>query len=139
MSRRQQRVEELLRREIAQMLLRGELRDPRLNPNSAVGVTGVDVSGDLGVAKIYVDVLTEALRIEDVLAALEAARGLIRAKIGERVQLRRTPELRFFHDHSIERGNRIESILTELRESGAHARAGDEAEGGAGGSQEEAD
>ena len=55
----------------------------------------------------------------------------------------RTPELRFFHDHSIERGNRIESILTELRESGAHARARGEgeaeAEGGAGGSQEEAD
>lgn len=118
MSRRQQRVEELLRREIAQMLLRGELRDPRLHPASAVGITGVEVSGDLSVASVYVDVLTEALRLEDVLAALEAGKGLLRRKIGERVKLRRTPELRFFQDESITRGARVEEILEELRDAG---------------------
>ncbi|MCA9698619.1 MAG: 30S ribosome-binding factor RbfA [Myxococcales bacterium] len=118
MGRRQQRVEELLRREIAQMLLRGELRDPRLQPASAVGITGVEVSADLSVAKIYVDVLTEALRLDDVIEALESGAGLMRHKLGERVQLRHTPQLRFFHDHSIERGNRIESILSELRAAG---------------------
>lgn len=118
MSRRRQRVEELLRREMAQMLLRGELRDPRLQPASAVSVTGVSVSPDLSVATIYVDVLTEALRLESVLAALRAGSGAIRRKLGERVQLRRTPELRFHHDDSIERGNRVEAILTELRDAG---------------------
>ncbi|HLT41053.1 MAG TPA: ribosome-binding factor A, partial [Enhygromyxa sp.] len=65
--RRQHRVEELLRRELAQMLLRGELRDPRLAPASAISITGVDVSADLSVARVYVDVLAETLRLTDVL------------------------------------------------------------------------
>ena len=118
MSRRQQRVEELLRREIAQMLMRGELRDPRLTPASAVSITGVEVSADLSVARVFVDVLTEALRVQDVLAALRSGGGLIRRKLGERLQLRRAPELRFEQDNSITRGARVEAILTELRERG---------------------
>ena len=116
--RRQQRVEELLRREIAQLLLRGELRDPRLSPASAVSVTGVQVSADLSVARVYIDVLTESLRRDDVLAALTSGAGLIRSKVGERLQLRRAPELRFEADASIERGARVERILTELRDRG---------------------
>jgi ribosome-binding factor A len=133
-SRRQQRVEELLRRELAQMLLRGELRDPRLSPASAVGITGVDVSADLSVARVYVDVLAESLRIDDVLEAFESGAGVLRHKLGERLQLRRMPELRFVHDESIGRGARIEAILTELREqSAAHEAAGEaEPESGTG-------
>jgi ribosome-binding factor A len=118
MSRRQQRVEELLRREIAQMLMRGELRDPRLTPASAVGITGVEVSADLSVARVFVDVLTEALRVEDALAALRSANSVIRHKLGERLRLRRSPELRFEQDTSITRGARVEAILTELRDQG---------------------
>ncbi|PRP90581.1 Ribosome-binding factor A [Enhygromyxa salina] len=118
MSRRQQRVEELIRREIAQMLLRGELRDPRLSPASAVSITGVGVSGDLSVARVYVDVLTESLRRDDVLDALVSGAGVIRTKLGERLQLRRMPELRFEADQSITRGARVEEILSELRDSG---------------------
>jgi ribosome-binding factor A len=116
--RRQQRVEELLRREIAQMLMRGELRDPRLSPASAVSITGVEVSADLSVARVFVDVLTEALRLDDVLAALHAGSGVIRHKLGDRLRLRRLPELRFEHDNSITRGARVEAILAELREQG---------------------
>jgi ribosome-binding factor A len=116
-NRRQQRVEELMRREIAQMLLRGELRDPRLSPASAVSITGVDVSGDLSVARVYVDVLAESLRSADVLQALASGAGLIRHKLGERLVMRRVPELRFEADESIARGARVERILSELRES----------------------
>ncbi|GEM_PF-3044816 len=111
------------------MLLRGELRDPRLQPASAVGITGVNISGDLSIAEVYVDVLTESLRLEDVLKALRSASGLVRHKIGERIKLRHTPELRFCHDSTIERGNRIETILSEMRDAGeltpknAHAGA----------------
>jgi ribosome-binding factor A len=123
--RRQQRVEELLRRELAQMLLRGELRDPRLSPASAVGITGVDVSADLSVARVYVDVLAESLRIDDVLEAFASGAGVLRHKLGERLRLRRMPELRFMHDESIGRGARIEQILIELREQGSSS---DEAE-----------
>jgi ribosome-binding factor A len=118
-SRRQQRVEELMRRELAQMLLRGELRDPRLSPASAIGITGVSVSADLSVAHVYIDVLAESLRIEDVLEAFGSGGGVLRHKLGERLRLRRMPELRFVHDESIGRGARIEAILTELREQAA--------------------
>ncbi|PRQ07500.1 30S ribosome-binding factor RbfA [Enhygromyxa salina] len=118
-NRRQQRVEQLLRREIAQLLLRGELRDPRLSPASAVSITGVDISGDLSVARIYVDVLAESLRSADVLEALASGAGLIRHKIGERLVMRRVPELRFEADESIARGARVERILSELRDAGA--------------------
>lgn len=108
-----------MRRELAQMLLRGELRDPRLSPASAIGITGVNVSGDLSVAHVYVDVLAESLRIDDVLEAFSSGSGVLRHKLGERLQLRRMPELRFVHDESIGRGARIEAILTELREQGS--------------------
>jgi ribosome-binding factor A len=121
MSRRQHRVEELLRREIAQMLLRGELRDPRLQPASAIGITGVEVSADLSVATVYVDVLSppesvarDREALASVLAALRAAGGLIRRKLSDRVQMRRSPELRFAYDQAIARGARVEAILAEL-------------------------
>ena len=114
MSRRQHRVEELLRREIAQMLLRGELRDPRLQPASAVGITGVQVSADLSVATVYVDVLSDSLELQSVLAAFRAAQGLIRHKLSDRVTMRRSPELRFAYDSAIARGNRVEEILAEI-------------------------
>ena len=100
------------------MLMRGELRDPRLSPASAVSITGVEISADLSVARVFVDVLTEALRREDALAALHAGAGLIRRKLGERLRLRRSPELRFEQDDSITRGARVEAILAELREQG---------------------
>lgn len=98
------------------MLLRGELRDPRLQPASAIGITGVQVSGDLSVATVYVDVLSDALALPSVLAALRAANGLIRHKLSDRVQMRRAPELRFAYDEAIARGTRIETILAELGE-----------------------
>jgi ribosome-binding factor A len=122
--RRQHRVEEQLRRELAQMLIVGELRDPRLSPASAVSITGVEVSADLSVAHVYVDVLTGGsgqaadgkTSLQDVLAALRSGAGLLRHKLGERLRLRRTPELRFAYDESIGRGARVEAILAELRD-----------------------
>lgn len=128
MSRRQHRVEELLRREIAQMLLRGELRDPRLSPASAIGITGVQVSADLSVATVYVDVLSDALKLEPVLAALRAAAGLVRRKLSDRVEMRRSPEIRFAYDEAIGRGARVEAILAELAHTAPVAREPDEVE-----------
>ena len=130
-SRRQNRVEELLRRELAKLLLHGELRDPRLSPASAVSITGVSVSADLSVAKVYVDVLSEAVRREDALAALTSGAGRLRSKLSARLELRRMPELRFMADEAIVRGARVEAILTELRDSGEFdpSRPGSDPEG----------
>ncbi len=96
------------------MLLRGELRDPRLSPASAIGITGVHVSADLSVATVYVDVLSEELELAGVLAGLRAAAGTVRRKLSDRVEMRRMPELRFAYDEAIGRGARVEAILAEL-------------------------
>lgn len=115
MSTRTSRVEELLRREIADLLLRGEFRDPRLNSVAEISITGVRVSADLSVARVFVDVLgTSAHAQADVVAALNSAAGLFRSHVSRKVRLRRTPTLRFEGDESIERGANIERVLAEL-------------------------
>ena len=133
-SRRMERVEELLRRELADMLLRGELRDPRLKPAMAISITGARVTADLSVARVFVDVLTDEADIERVLAGLNAGRSALRAKLGQRVKLRRTPELRFERDDSVIHGARIEAVLAELADERREPRAepnADDADDGA--------
>ena len=115
MSRRSERVEELLRREIAGILAREEVRDPRLKPSAAIGITGVRVTSDLSRARVFYDVLSESLDPERVGQGLRAATPAIRSILGKKVALRRTPELRFEFDESVGRGARMEELLAELR------------------------
>lgn len=116
MSMRLQRVEQMLRRSLADILLRGELRDPRLRNIAAISITAVKVSPDLGTAQVYVDVVATGPRSDPsrVVEALNAGASAIRARLGGRIRLKRTPSLRFLVDHSIEQGRRIEAVLAEL-------------------------
>jgi ribosome-binding factor A len=122
MSMRTSRVEETLRRALADILLRGELRDPRLRNAAAISITAVKMSPDLGSAQVYVDVLdspgasgtSAAPAIDEVLAGLNAGASALRARLGSRIRLKRTPSLRFVVDRSIEQGRRIEAVLAEL-------------------------
>jgi ribosome-binding factor A len=114
-SRRLERVEELLRRELSEVILHGGLRDPRLRPTSAICVTGVSVSADLGNAHVFIDVLAEDRDVEKVLAGLSAGAAVIRARLADRVHLKRVPHLTFARDESIARAARIEEILSEVR------------------------
>lgn len=118
MSTRTQRVEQMLRRELADILLRGELRDPRLRDVASVSITGVKVSPDLGHAQVYVDVLADDIDADKLVAGLTAGASAIRGMLGGRIRLKRTPMLHFLRDESIERGLKIESVLAELREQG---------------------
>ena len=120
MNTRLSRVEETLRRALADLVVRGELRDPRLRNAAAISITAVKISPDLGQAQVYVDVLGEAGgRIDEVLAGLNAGASALRAKLGGRIRLKRTPSLRFVVDRSIEQGRRIEAVLAELHASDA--------------------
>lgn len=114
MNARTSRVEALLRREIADMLRRGDFRDPRLAHSAAISITGVRVAADLSTARVFVDVLGEEASVFSVLDALNAASGLVRTQIGRRLRLRRAPTIRFERDESIERGAAIERVLAEL-------------------------
>ena len=114
MSTRLQRVEELLRRAVADILIRGDLRDPRLANTAAISVTAVRVSADLGSARVFIDVLDPSLDRARVLKALNSASQAFRGKLGSKIRLKRTPSLRFEHDDSIIQGQRIEQVLEEL-------------------------
>ncbi len=77
-------------------------------------VTDVEVSGDLQQAKVFISVLGDADKREDTLKGLEKAKGFIRSELGQRIRLRKTPELFFEFDESIDYGNRIESLLHQI-------------------------
>lgn len=114
MNQRLSRVEETVRRALAEILLRGELRDPRLRNVAAISITAVKISPDLGQAQVYVDVLGDEASLHDVIAGLNAGAAALRAKLGGHIRLKRTPSLRFVVDRSIEQGRRIEAVLAEL-------------------------
>ncbi|WP_341524762.1 30S ribosome-binding factor RbfA [Nostoc sp. UHCC 0302] len=112
-NRRVSRVAELIKREVSQMLLNG-IKDDRVG-TGMVSVTDVDVSGDLQHAKIYVSIYgTEEAKAE-TMAGLKSATGYVRSELGARVRLRRTPEVLFIEDRSIERGTKVLTLLNQLK------------------------
>lgn len=111
-SRRVDRVAELIKREVSQMLLNG-IKDDRVGVGM-VSVTDVDVSGDLQHAKIYVSIYGSDDAREQTMAGLKSATGYVRRELGQRVRLRRTPEVVFHEDRSIERGTRVLSLINRL-------------------------
>lgn len=123
-SRRVSRVSALIKREISQMLLT-EIKDDRVGAGM-VSVTDVDVSGDLQHAKIFVSIYgTEEAKAE-TMAGLRAATGFVRSELGQRLRLRRTPELMFQEDRSLERGDRILSLLNQLNQDRPAVRVEEE-------------
>ncbi|HEY9694951.1 MAG TPA: 30S ribosome-binding factor RbfA [Oculatellaceae cyanobacterium] len=110
--RRVSRVAEQIKREIGQMLIQ-DIKDDRVGAGM-VSVTDVDVSGDLQHAKIFVSIYGTDEAKAETMAGLKAATGYVRSELGHRVRLRRTPEVIFLEDRSIERGNRVLSLLNKI-------------------------
>jgi len=112
--RRVSRVAALIKREVSQMLLH-DVKDDRVGAGM-VSVTDVVVAGDLQHAKIFVSIYgTDEVRAE-TMAGLKSATGYVRSELGHRVRLRRTPEVVFLEDRSLERGTRILSLLDRLHQ-----------------------
>ncbi|GAB3794853.1 30S ribosome-binding factor RbfA [Virgibacillus kimchii] len=107
---RAHRVAEQMKKEMGEILTR-KIKDPRVG---FVTVTDVEVTGDLQQAKIFISVLGDEKEKQDTLLGLSKAKGFIRSEIGQRIRLRKTPELIFEFDEALERGNRIETILRDL-------------------------
>ena len=112
MSRRTERVSVLLRQEVGRLLLEG-LHDPRLG--QLVTVTDVEVATDFRVATILVTVLGEPDEAREAIQGLDSAAGFLRRELGRRLELRRTPELRFTLDRSIEAGERVLALLDSIK------------------------
>src|SRR5690606_18310345 len=107
---RANRVAEQMKQELSDIISR-RLKDPRVG---IVTITDVDVTGDLQQAKVYFTVLGDEVKKATTKEALEKASGFIRSEIGSRIRLRKTPEIFFEFDESIDYGNRIEKLLSDL-------------------------
>ena len=103
------RVNAAVREVLAEAI--GELRDPRIG---FVTVTGVETSSDLRQAQVFVSVLGSDRKRERTLEGLEAAHGVLQARIGRELRLKRTPQLTFAYDDSVERGVRMSQLIDEL-------------------------
>jgi ribosome-binding factor A len=111
-SQRMQRVGDLLRREISD-IMRRRMKDPRLG---FLTVTLVEVSPDLRYAKVYVSSPGPREELIDRVRILSGASGFIRSELFKRVTLKFIPELSFREDRSIEHSVRISKVLRELKE-----------------------
>ena len=110
-SNRPARVGAEIQRTLAAVLLRG-LKDPRVG---MVTFTGVDVTADLREAKVYWASHGTEAELKSTAAGLDAAKGYLRREVGKVLGLRLSPELRFQYDEAIDRGQRIEELLREVK------------------------
>lgn len=114
--KRSVRVAERVRQEIAQAIDR-EFEDPRLR---RVVVTRVEVSDDLQHARVLVRLSHDDApkERERALSGLRSAAAILRRRIGRNLDLRRTPELKFFFDEGQDAQARIEELLAEIKSTG---------------------
>lgn len=110
MSRRTDRVGDVLRAELSELLLR-EVHDPRVKLAS---VTEVDVTTDLKRAVVKVSVLGDDKQREETIEGLRHARGFLRTELAHRLRLRATPELVFELDRGAEHSQKISDLLESL-------------------------
>jgi ribosome-binding factor A len=109
--KRSQRVSDLLREEIADIIMY-KLKDPRIG---FVTVTGVDMTPDLKLARVFVSILKEEER-ELTLEILEASKNFFRQALSKRLRMKFIPAIEFKLDTSIEYGYRIDRLLKEIRD-----------------------
>lgn len=110
--RRVSRVASLIKREVSLILLH-DIKDDRVG-SGMVSITDVDVSGDLQHAKIFVSIYGTEEAKKETMEGLKSATGYIRSFLGQRIRLRRTPEVIFLEDRSLERGDKMVAFLNEL-------------------------
>jgi len=109
MSDRMRRVNEALREVLSESI--PTLKDPRIG---FVTVTGVDTNRDLRQATVHVSVLGSERKREATIAALQASHGVLQGRINSELHLKRTPQLTFQYDPTIERGVRLSRLIDEL-------------------------
>jgi ribosome-binding factor A len=110
---RPDRVAQEIQAAVAQLLTRGQLRDPRIG---FITITGVKVSPDLRVARVYYSMIGTPEERRTTQLGLEAAKGFVRREVSAEVQLRVSPEIYFVFDESLTEGDKIERLLREVKE-----------------------
>ena len=109
MTERMRRVNESVRQVLAEAV--PELKDPRIG---LVTVTGVDTSPDLRSATVFVSVLGSEKKRTATLRGLDAAHGVLQGRLARELRLKRTPQLTFEYDPTVEHGVRMSRLIDEL-------------------------
>lgn len=119
-SHKPERLGEEIRKTVSEMLVRGDLKDPRFG-KGMIGLSGVDVTRDGSYATLYITCLSysgKSLSEEDkkdVLSAFESSQGYIRSAVDRAVKVRHVPALIFKFDESYEYGAKMDRILDEIK------------------------
>ena len=109
-TQRATRVGEQIHKEISELLIKG-LKDPRIG---FVTITGVEVTSDLHLARVYFTVMGDEKAVRETEKGLTSSVPYIRRELGQRLRLRHVPDIVFKYDASLEYGNRIEAIIQDL-------------------------
>lgn len=109
---RTDRISQQIKRELADIIQRGELKDDRIG--GLVTITHVEVSGDLRNVKVFFSVFGEEDQRIGTLAALDDAKGFLRGEICRRLGIKFAPEIIFRLDDSLEKGQKITELLDKI-------------------------
>ena len=108
---RVEKIQEFIQQELSKIILH-ELKDPRIG---FVTVTGVEVTGDLRSAKVFVSLMGSESEKKATLTGLQNSLGFLRTEVGRRLGLRHTPELSLQQDNSLDNSVHIEKLLRGLQ------------------------
>jgi ribosome-binding factor A len=111
MSYRIERVNQLIRREISELLLR-QIKDPRLG--NFLSVNEVETAADLKTAKVYVSCICTEEEKKEIMSTLESASGYLHNELSKRIRMRYVPSLSFYWDSSIERATHILNLIDSV-------------------------
>ena len=93
-------------------IIRGEIKDPRINPLTSV--VAVEVAPDLKTCKAYISVLGDEKSQQDTIKGLKSAKGYIRTMLAKSINLRNTPQITFILDQSIEYGVKMSKMIDDV-------------------------
>ena len=113
MGHRLLRINESIRETLSSVITAEGLKDPRVG---FVTVTGVETTPDLRHAKVYVSVLGKQAERERTMTALESSAGFLQARLNDELHMKRTPQLQFFYDETLDRALRIERLMKREEE-----------------------
>lgn len=111
-SYRPERVGEQIHKEITHLMMQG-IKDPRVSP---VVITGVKVTRDLSIARVYFTVPDEENERKEAEQGLKSVAPYLRRQLGKLIRLRFIPEIRFEFDGSINYGQRIDNLLRQIKD-----------------------
>ncbi|AGI39112.1 ribosome-binding factor A [Thermoclostridium stercorarium subsp. thermolacticum DSM 2910] len=114
MMERTDRISVEIQKEVSD-IIRNSIKDPRIP--EMISVTRVEVTKDLRYAKVYISIYGSEEEKKNAMTALKGAAGFVRREIGQRIQLRYTPEIVFKEDNSIEQGLYISKLIDEIMHS----------------------